>query len=175
MTGRVDLIANAKDYVGGSCQPSWTLLSVFYIFLFERIIDLRSGLRRVLKSSAMARRLLYTQQVLAWVLVSCTITLALRAAHSTVCCIYVHTAAAAAGHDMEGEGKEVEDLIIFWGGNWLAVSETKFRQGQIQNSRICAQSALTELPGNSFSSPGYPTHTRRQQRAKQINRKQIFK
>ncbi len=107
-------------------------------------------------------------------MVSCTITLALRAAHSTVCCIYVHTAAAA-GHDMEGEEKEVEDLIIFWGGNWLAVSETKFRQGQIQNSRICAQSALTELPGNSFSSSGYPTHTRRQQRAKQINRKQIFK
>jgi hypothetical protein len=79
---------------------------------------------------------------------------------------------------MEGEGKEVEDLIISWGeggGTWLAVSETKFRQGQIQNSRICAQSALTELPGNSFSSSGYPTHTRRQQRAKQINRKQIFK
>lgn len=48
-------------------------------------------------------------------MVSCTITLALRAAHSTVCCIYAHTAAAA-GHDMEGEGKEVEDLIIFWGG-----------------------------------------------------------
>jgi len=54
LTGRVDLIANAKDYVGGSCQPSWTLLSV--LFLFERIIDLRSGLRRVLKSLPMARR-----------------------------------------------------------------------------------------------------------------------
>jgi hypothetical protein len=64
----------------------------------------------------MARRLLYTQQVLSWVLHGVLYYYTCIACSTQHCLlyIYVHTAAAA-GHDMEGEGKEVEDLIISWG------------------------------------------------------------